>query len=145
MIRLSPEHYIPVGNTTLAARQVVVGDKIWAKGKLEPVLEIKITTEVGQYNPYTMENTLIVDGVLASCCSESDEVPVESILRMFISCERTISRIAPSIYYAAFAPFRLSFLTNGAEWAQKYADAMGEKTAYKDLSLWKLVVNALVV
>jgi hypothetical protein len=144
-IRLSPEHYIPVEDTTLAGRQVVVGDKIWAKGKLEPVLEIKITTEVGLYNPYTMENTLIVDGVLASCCSESDEVPVESILRMFISCERTISRIAPSIYYAAFAPFRLTFLTNGAEWQQKYADAMGEKTAYKDLSLWKLVVNALTV
>jgi hypothetical protein len=144
-IRLSPEHYIPVGDTTLAGRQVVVGDKIWAKGKLEPVLEIKITTEIGQYNPYTMENTLIVDGVLASCCSESDEVPVESILRMFISCERTISRMAPSIYYAAFAPFRLTFLTNGVEWQQKYADAMGEKTAYKDLSLWKLVVNALTV
>jgi hypothetical protein len=144
-IRLSPEHYIPVEDTTLAGRQVVVGDKIWAKGKLEPVLEIKITTEVGQYNPYTMENTLIVDGVLASCCSESDEVPVESILRMFISCERTISRIAPSIYYAAFAPFRLTFLANGAEWQQKYSDAMGEKTAYKDLSLWKLVVNALTV
>lgn len=31
------------------------------------------------------------------------------------------------------------------EWQQKYADAMGEKTAYKDLSLWKLVVNALTV
>ncbi len=144
-IRLSPEHYIPVEDTTLAARQVVVGDKIWAKGKLEPVLEIKITKEVGQYNPYTMENTLIVDGVLASCCSESDEVPVESMLRMFISCDRTISRIAPSIYYAAFAPFRVTFLTNGAEWQQKYSEAMGEKTAYKDLSLWKLVVNALTV
>jgi Hint module/Extracellular link domain len=144
-IRLSPEHYIPVEDTTLAGRQVVVGDKIWAKGKLEPVLEIKITKEIGRYNPYTMENTLIVDGVLASCCSESDEVPVESILRMFISCERTISRIAPSIYYAAFAPFRLTFLANGAEWQQKYSDAMGEKTAYKDLSLWKLVVNALTV
>jgi hypothetical protein len=64
---------------------------------------------------------------------------------MFISCERTISRIAPSIYYAAFAPFRVTFLTNGAEWQQKYSDAMGEKTAYKDLSLWKLVVNALTV
>ena len=144
-IRLSPEHYIPVGDTTLAGRQVVIGDKIWVKGKLEPVLEIKITTEVGQYNPYTMENTLIVDGVLASCCSESDEVPVETILRNFISCERTISAIAPSIYYAAFAPLRILYQTNGAEWAQKYADVMGEKTAYKDLSLWKLVVNALTV
>lgn len=145
-LRISEEHYLEVfrkGVLTVRAGKVQVGDEVWVKGRLEAVIEIYTSKESGIYNPYTLDGTIIVDNVLASCYSESDVVPVEPILRKFLS-EDVIDTMAPTIYHEVFAPLRALYVANGPEWAQKYALKMGEQTAYKDLSLTKLLSTAIM-
>ncbi len=144
-LRISEEHYIDIfrkGILTVRAGKIRVGDEVWVKGRLESVTEVYTSKESGIYNPYTLDGTIVVDNVLASCYSESDVVPVEPILRKFLS-EDAIDTMAPTIYHEVFAPLRALYVANGPEWAQKYALKMGEQTAYKDLSLTKLVTTAI--
>ena len=148
-IQMSGEHYLEVyrdTNVIVRASRVKIGDEITVftdRLHREPVIEIYTSKESGMYNPYTLDGNIIVDNVLASCYSESDAVPVESVLRNFIVSEELIDSLSPSIYHRLFAVFRALYEANGVEWIQRYALENGEQNGYKDLSLIKLITTAI--
>ena len=102
-----------------------------------PISSVSLKPALGMYNPYTLQGSIIVDGVLASTHSESDVIPVEPMLRTFMADPHAVAALAPTVYQILFAPFRALYHLRGPAWSQRLAHAMGEATGFADFSLTK--------
>ena len=83
------------------ADQIEEGDKLvgWKGSKMteETVVAVEPTTEKGTWAPFTMEGTLLVDGLLASCyasfphaLSELAFAPVKMFPRILLDDEESV-------------------------------------------------------
>jgi hypothetical protein len=131
-ITLSREHYVYVSEggvgsdiqaaTTLSPDLVKVGQGLWTvtpSGSVcSPIVRISQKTEKGLFNPYTLNGSIVVNGIYASSYSEYTPFPIESTLRSFMNAEN-VARTAPSVWHTAFAPARQLFNTFGADWAKR--------------------------
>jgi hypothetical protein len=149
---LSPEHYMYVaeagcngatlsGATTLSAALVKVGQGAWIMKNgvaiCSAITAIKKAEHKGLFNPMTLTGTIVVDGVIASCYSESNEMAIESNLRLVMN-EENVARNAPALHHALFAPARQLFNTFGLDWAKRVT-APHEKDGWKNLTLGGVV------
>ena len=79
-IRLSKQHYIHVTRGTwkdtglISAQEVKVGQSIWVDFKPSKVTSIREITEKGVFSPVTVEGSVIVDSVLASCVTTYEDI-----------------------------------------------------------------------
>jgi hypothetical protein len=117
-IQLSKEHYIYVSEAPGSIVDAVpltpgflkVGDSVWtyAEGQMicSPIVSIAHDEEKGLYAPFTLNGTVIVNGVYAS----SYAVPMPAFLTA------NIVSAAPSIWHTMLAPVRALYLANGAKW-----------------------------
>ena len=88
------------GLESVFADQIEEGDKLmsWKGSKMteETVVAVEPTTEKGFWSPFTMEGTLLVDGLLASCyanyphaLSDLALAPVKMFPRMFLDDQKS--------------------------------------------------------
>lgn len=90
VLTLTPTHLVPVeGRSSVFARMVQIGDKILVSDattsvrnsvdnrlRWDTVIETKLVLEEGVFAPLTMEGTLLVDDVVASCYAVVDSQTV---------------------------------------------------------------------
>lgn len=89
VLTLTPTHLVPVeGRSTVFAASVQPGDRILVSDtdvatnevdsrlRWDNVVETKLVLEEGVYAPLTMEGTLLVDDVVASCYAVVNSQPV---------------------------------------------------------------------
>eukprot|EP00181_Compsopogon_caeruleus_P001373 CAMPEP_0184681234 /NCGR_PEP_ID=MMETSP0312-20130426/4191_1 /TAXON_ID=31354 /ORGANISM="Compsopogon coeruleus, Strain SAG 36.94" /LENGTH=240 /DNA_ID=CAMNT_0027131921 /DNA_START=180 /DNA_END=902 /DNA_ORIENTATION=+ len=92
VMQLSPGHFLPVGGRLLAARLVKVGDhvELLKDGLLANgvVTGIQAIRKVGLYNPHTLGGSIVVNGMMASCYTET---------------------VHPSLAHVLLTPFRLVY------------------------------------
>jgi hypothetical protein len=80
-LTLSPGHFVPVaaaykGHIMTRAKDVVIGDRVWAlsqatkTAELFTVMSVSSEAVQGLFNPFTPAGTLVVNGVVASVHSE---------------------------------------------------------------------------
>jgi hypothetical protein len=117
-IQLSKEHYIYVSDAPGSITDAVpltpgflkVGHSVWiyADGQMicSPIVSVSREEEKGLYAPFTLNGTVIVNGVYAS----SYAVPMPGFLTA------NIVSAAPSIWHAMLAPVRALYLAKGAKW-----------------------------
>jgi len=118
-IQLSKEHYVYVSETSsgsitdavpLTPGFLKVGQGLWTyEGEMtcSPIVSIELSEEKGLYAPFTLNGTVIVNGVYAS----SYAVPMPAVLNT-----ASIVSAAPSVWHTMLAPVRALYLANGAEW-----------------------------
>lgn len=118
-IQLSKEHYVYVSETSsgsitdavpLTPGFLKVGQALWSyEGQMicSPIVSIELSEEKGLYAPFTLNGTVIVNGVYAS----SYAVPMPAALNT-----ASIVSAAPSVWHTMLAPVRALYLANGAEW-----------------------------
>ena len=89
------------GLESVFADQIEEGDKLvsWKGSKMteETVVAVEPTTEKGFWSPFTMEGTLLVDGLLASCyasfshaVSDLALAPVKMFPRMLLDDQESL-------------------------------------------------------
>jgi hypothetical protein len=117
-IQLSKEHYIYVSEVPGSITDAVpltpgflkVGHSLWTytDGEMtcSPIVSITHVKEKGLYAPFTLNGTVIVNGVYAS----SYAVPMPGFLTA------NIVSAAPSIWHAMLAPVRRLYFAKGAKW-----------------------------
>jgi hypothetical protein len=144
---LSPEHYMYVAEggcdaalstaTTLSPNLVKVGQGAWTlkdgAAICSAITSVKKAEHRGLFNPMTLTGTIVVDGVVASCYSESHAIPIETNLRLVMN-EENVARNAPALHHALFAPARQLFNTFGLDWAKRVTSPH-EKDGWKNLTL----------
>jgi len=118
-IQLSKEHYIYVSEAPGSITDAVPltpgflkpGHHVWTydEGQMicSPIVSIAHVKEKGLYAPFTLNGTVIVNGVYAS----SYAVPMPGFLKI-----EDIVSAAPSIWHTMLAPVRALYLANGAKW-----------------------------
>lgn len=118
-IQLSKEHYLYVSDTPGSITDAVpltpgflkVGHSVWiyADGQMicSPIVSIRYGKEKGLYAPFTLNGTVIVNGVYAS----SYAVPMPAVLNT-----PSIVSAAPSIWHTMLAPVRAAYFSKGARW-----------------------------
>jgi hypothetical protein len=78
--RLSKQHYIHVTQGTwkdtflISAQEVQVGQYIWVDFKPSKVVSIRVITEKGVFSPVTLEGSIVVDSVTASCVTTYEDI-----------------------------------------------------------------------
>lgn len=75
-LALSPKHYVIVApdQQLVQARRVRLGQLVHlADGTTSPVVAKTVERRTGLFNPHTLDGTIVVDGVLASCYTGSVE------------------------------------------------------------------------
>lgn len=83
---VSPGHYLPTGGALRAAEEVRVGERVLCGDGLSvPVEKVEEVFDKGLYNPHTLAERVVVDGVVASTFTKS---------------------VAPSCAVALLAPLR---------------------------------------
>lgn len=87
-LQLTPGHYLYVNNRLSAAHTVKVGDTVSTINGPDTVISISTSTEIGLYNPQTVDGDIVVNGVLASTYTTT---------------------VAPSAAHALLAPLRAAF------------------------------------
>mmetsp|Transcript_11070 Transcript_11070/g.20016 ORF Transcript_11070/g.20016 Transcript_11070/m.20016 type:complete len:386 (-) Transcript_11070:1117-2274(-) len=89
-IVMSESHYLFVNNRLKAAGEVVIGDRILLEsGDQDSVVSVlKSAYYKGLYNPHTISGTIVVNGVVASCYTQT---------------------FPPKIAHALMAPLRLLY------------------------------------
>ena len=108
-LRLTPGHYLPVLRNgvrmTIDSVDAELGDLVhvvstaFHQTNLEPIVAKSIVKDVGKFNPYLLEGTIVVDGVGASVHSRS--ALDEAFERLGISI--------PVGYQRLFAPLRVLY------------------------------------
>jgi len=79
-IRLSKQHYIHVTQGTwkdthlISAQEVQVGQCVWVDSKTSKVTRISEIVEKGVFSPVTVEGSIVVDSVLASCVTTYEDI-----------------------------------------------------------------------
>lgn len=118
-IQLSKEHYVYVSEASSASIAdavpltpgfLKVGHSLWTyEGEMtcSPIVSIELSEEKGLYAPFTLNGTVIVNGVYAS----SYAVPMPA----FLNTPNIVSA-APSVWHTMLAPVRAAYFANGAEW-----------------------------
>jgi len=149
---LSTDHYMYVSEggcdgatfstaTTLSPRLVKVGQGAWVMKEDAPICsaitDIKKAEHKGLFNPMTLTGTIVVDGVIASCYSESHAFPIESNLRAVMSAEN-VARNAPALHHAILAPARQLYNIFGLDWAKRVTSPH-EKDGWNNLTLGGVV------
>ena len=155
-IVLTNEHYLYVAengytgstfnNTTkLKPSLLKPGQALWvmtASGlECSNITTIKQAKHRGLFNPFTLSGTIVVDGVLASCYSESETIPIENMLRS-ISTEENVARNAPYLHHMFAASARQIFKIIGLD-ATKCVTSPYEKNGWKDFSLSKISLDIM--
>ena len=153
-LTLSKEHYMYVSEsgcenaslastTTLSPALVKVGQGAWTvtpEGiKCSEITDIKIAEHKGIFNPFTLSGTIVVDGVIASCYSESGHFSIESNLRLYMNAEN-VARNAPALHHIMAAPLRQLFHTFGLEWAKRVT-SRHEENGWENLTLVGVVTD----
>jgi hypothetical protein len=153
-LTLSPEHYMYVAEngcegatmasaTTLSPELVKVGQGAWIMTAAGPecsaITAIAKVEKKGLFKPMTLTGTIVVDGMRASCYSESPAFPIESTLRGFMNAEN-VARNAPALHHAVMAPARQLFNTFGLEWAKRVTSPH-EKDGWNNLSLGGIITD----
>jgi hypothetical protein len=151
-LSLTKEHYMYVSEggcdgaslssaTTLSAPLLKVGQGAWIvtpEGmKCSSITDIKVAEHKGLFNPYTLSGTIVVDGVLASCYSEFDKIPIESTLRGFMN-EENVARNAPALHHRLFAVARQLFRTVGLDCAKRVTSPH-EENGWENLTVGGVV------
>ena len=78
--RLSKQHYIHVTQGTwkdtylISAQEVQVGQYIWVDSKPSKVTRVREIVEKGVFSPVTVEGSIVVDSVLASCITTYEDI-----------------------------------------------------------------------
>ena len=78
--RLSKQHYIHVTQGTwkdtylISAQEVQVGQYIWVDSKPSKVTRVRKIVEKGVFSPVTVEGSIVVDSVLASCITTYEDI-----------------------------------------------------------------------
>eukprot|EP00181_Compsopogon_caeruleus_P003686 CAMPEP_0184684728 /NCGR_PEP_ID=MMETSP0312-20130426/16498_1 /TAXON_ID=31354 /ORGANISM="Compsopogon coeruleus, Strain SAG 36.94" /LENGTH=247 /DNA_ID=CAMNT_0027138223 /DNA_START=60 /DNA_END=803 /DNA_ORIENTATION=+ len=90
---LSPSHFLPVNGKLLAARLVKANDQVTVVSGDGEAAEATVTgvrsvRKTGLYNPHTLDGSIVVNGVVASCYTET---------------------VRPSLAHLLLAPFRLVY------------------------------------
>lgn len=149
---LSTDHYMYVSEggcdgatlstaTTLSPTLVKVGQGAWVMKEDAPICsaitDIKKAKHKGLFNPMTLTGTIVVDGVIASCYSESHAFPIESNLRAMMNAEN-VARYAPSFHHAILAPARQLYNTFGINWAKRVTSPH-EKDGWNNLTMGGIV------
>lgn len=159
-LQLSPEHYMYVSengcndsitsSTTLSPNFIKVGMGAWintSEGmKCSAIVDIHQGEEKGLYNAFTLNGSILVNDVYASCYVPHSDVPIESFLSNLMSAEN-VARNAPAAWHTLFAPLRALYLANGAEWATRVTQPH-DVEGWKDLSISSLtssMINASLV
>jgi desert hedgehog protein len=153
-LTLSEGHYMYVAEngyegatmasaTTLSPELVKVGQGAWVMTAAGPecseITEIAKVEKKGLFNPMTLTGTIVVDGVLASCYSESPAFPIESTLRGFMNAEN-VARNAPALHHAVMSPARKLFQTFGLEWTKRVTSPH-EKDGWNNLSFGGIITD----
>jgi hypothetical protein len=79
-LRLSQQHYVHVTNGSwddtvlLSAQEVQLSDLLWVDFKPSKVIEINTITEKGVFSPVTVEGSIVVDSVTASCVTTYEDI-----------------------------------------------------------------------
>ena len=67
-LKVSLNHYLKVDGSLKAASQVSFGSQlVMSSGNTTVVPRLETVTELGLYNPHTLEGQIVVDGVVAPC------------------------------------------------------------------------------
>lgn len=155
-LQLSPEHYMYVSEngcndsittaTTLSPKFVKVGMGAWVNTpegmKCSVITEIHQGEEKGLYNAFTLNGSILVNDVYASCYVPHSDVPIESFLSNLMNAEN-VARSAPALWHTLSAPLRALYLANGAEWATRVTQGH-DVEGWKDLSISSMIKKSLV-
>jgi hypothetical protein len=101
--------------------------------KCSAIADIRQSEEKGLYNPHTLNGSILVNEMYASCYSAHDDIPVETFLSSFMSAEN-VARSAPAVWHTFFAPVRSLYLANGPEWTTRVTQPY-DVDGWKDLPI----------
>jgi len=103
---ISPEHILPLDGQMDFAKKAVVGMQVTlANGKRTTVTSLRVVERNGAHAPFTLDGTIVVDGILASSFSFTPSLTLggvtvltgHSVGTMWTSPLRLMSRFAPWI------------------------------------------------
>uniref|UniRef100_A0A7S2ZS30 Peptidase S1 domain-containing protein n=1 Tax=Rhodosorus marinus TaxID=101924 RepID=A0A7S2ZS30_9RHOD len=119
-LRLTPEHYVPVGVNGLvlvAAKSLAVGDIVTLGNQTTVrVSSIDRTRASGLYNPETLDGTIVVDGVLASTYTQHVN---PHIARLLLAVPRIVYRLGfkhplGSLFHSTMPEFIFRYMPKGS-------------------------------
>ncbi|KAJ8902211.1 hypothetical protein NDN08_006619 [Rhodosorus marinus] len=119
-LRLTPEHYIPVGVNGLvlvAAKSLEVGDLVTLGDQTTiRISSINRTKANGLYNPETLDGTIVVDGILASTYTQNLN---PRIARLLLAFPRFVYRVGykhplGSLFHSTMPEFVYRYMPKGS-------------------------------